>query len=403
VPLVARREASVSAGYRSYAGAVPAARPLPGLTAGLFVHTVHRPKTGAPPAGLAAIRDLLDQDGIGVIYTVPPTRNRPAAATACVMQTRLRAPRADILLDAALYTGSARRKLARDGIDQSWLNHQHRDRLVWALTDSGYVADGDLEGLRTILSQSRVAHERAQARSQGVLATLPLAVGWLTERVDMLVAELNRASTPVALMLEHHHDPLGEPGAVDGLVTVLSADVPVAVLRCDTAVLGALAHGAAAVSVGDSSATRHIYPASTNPAGGGGGHPPVSTLVPALLRYVHLDKIDAAITAAANLPVWTCRCRVCRGQRLDWISDSTQPAVYAFEHAVSALATTARALFADTGSPAWPVRWGDAVRDAIAGHEAVARTGSAETWRTPASLRHWLAHYERSGPPTIVS
>jgi hypothetical protein len=380
---------------------VVAARPLPGLASGLFVHTVHRPKSGAPPAGLAAIRDLLDQDGIGVIYTVPANRTRAAMATACVVQTRLRSPRADILLDAALYTGAAQRKLGREGIDQSWLNHQHRDRLVWALTDSGYIADDDLEGLRTILTQAAAAHERAQARSQGVLAALPLAVSWLTKRADALVAELNRASTPVALMLEHVHDPLGEPGAIDGLVTVLGAEVPVAVLRCDTSILGALAHGAAAVSVGDSSATRHIYPVTTST--GGGGHPPVSTLVPALLRYIRLDKIDAAITAAPNLPAWNCACRVCRGQRLDWISDSTQPAVHAFEHAVSALADIGRALFANIGSSAWPVRWSDAVRDAIAGHGVViARTGSSKTWQASDSLRQWFTHYERSGPPTTV-
>src|SRR5690606_6966827 len=125
-----------------------------------------------------------------------------SVATACVMQTRLRSPRADILLDAALYTGSARRKRAREGIDQSWLNHQHRE-LTWALTDSGYVADGDVEGLRTILTQSATAHDRAQARSKGVLAALPLAVSWLTNRADALVAALNRIGTPVAIMLEH--------------------------------------------------------------------------------------------------------------------------------------------------------------------------------------------------------
>ncbi len=179
---------------RSDVGRVAAARPLRGLSSGLFVHTVHLPNSGAPPAGLAAIRDLLDQDGIGVIYTMPSNRTRPAMATACVEQTRLRSPRADILLDAALYTGSARRKRAREGIDQSWLNHQHRN-LVWALTDSGYVADDDVGGLRTILTQAAAAHERAQARNRGVLAALPLAVSWLTERVDTLVAELNRVGT----------------------------------------------------------------------------------------------------------------------------------------------------------------------------------------------------------------
>jgi hypothetical protein len=368
----------------------------------LFVHTVHRPNTGAPPAGLAAIRELLDEDGIGVIYTMPSDRTRPAVATACVMQTRLRSPRADILLDAALYTGSARRKRAREGIDQSWLNHQHRE-LTWALTDSGYVADGDVEGLRTILTQSATAHDRAQARSKGVLAALPLAVSWLTNRADALVAALNRIGTPVAIMLEHERDPLGEAGAVDGLINVLSAEVPVAVLRSDTSILGGLAHGAAAVSVGDYPALRHIYPARTGPRGGRGGQPPVSTLVPALLRYVNLDKIDAGVTAAPDLAMWTCRCRVCHGRRLDWISDSTQPGIYAFEHAVSALAASARALFADISSSAWPVRWCDAVRDAMAAHASlITRTGSSKTWRVPEGLRRWFIHYERHGPPTTV-
>jgi hypothetical protein len=377
---------------------VVAARSLPGLTSGLLVHTGGVPRKGAPPAGLAAIRDLLDQDGIGVIYTMPKDRNRAGTATACVNETRVRSPQADVLLDAALYTG-ANRKYARAGIEQSWVNHQHRDGLVWALTDSGYVADNDLQGLRSILNQAHTAHQRAEMKGQGVLAALPLAVSWLTERADVLLAELNTAGTPAALMLEHEWDPLGDPQAVEGLVAVLSADVPIAVLRCDTSVLGALAHGAVAVSVGDSSATRHIYPAKP---GGGGRIPPVSTLVPSLLSYIHLDKIDAAIAATPNLPTWSCACRVCQGQRLDWISNSTQPPVHAFEHAVSALATIGRALFTDITPATWPTRWADAVRDALTNHRAItAHSGWDKTQRSPTGLRRWLTHYERRGQATV--
>jgi hypothetical protein len=374
---------------------------LPGLSCGLFVHTEHLPRSRAAVGGLDAVRDLLDEDGVGAIYTLP-RRGARAAATACVAQTRVRSPEADILLDAARYSGSKRRRPASTGIDQSWLSLQHDDGLPLALTDSGFVSDGDVEGLRLILTQSEVAHRRAQARGRGVLAALPMAVSWLTDLADVLVDELNKVGTPVAVMFEHERDPLSARGAVPGLVAVLGAEVPVAVLRCDTSALGALAHGAAAVSVGDSSSTRHIPLARQGP-GGGSAIPAAATLVPALLSYVHLDKIDAAIAAAPGLPLWTCDCRVCAGRRLDWIADSVEPAVAAFEHAVSALAMTARTLFADRRSIAWPTHWADAVRDAVGNHAPVAaRTSSVSTWQAPAGLRAWLAHHERSGPPTVV-
>jgi hypothetical protein len=154
---------------------VTSLRPLEGLSTALFVHTVHLPNKGQPRAGVDAIRELLDQDGIGVVYTIPRSRGRLGVASCCVDQTRKRSPGADILLDAALYTGSKQRKLAAHDIDISWLNHQHRDGLRWALTDSGYVARGDLQGLQTILRQAARAHRSAQVRNQGVIAALPLA------------------------------------------------------------------------------------------------------------------------------------------------------------------------------------------------------------------------------------
>lgn len=55
---------------------VTSTRPLDGLGTALFVHTVHLPKKGQPRAGVEAIRELLDRDGIGVVYTVPRNKGR---------------------------------------------------------------------------------------------------------------------------------------------------------------------------------------------------------------------------------------------------------------------------------------------------------------------------------------
>ncbi len=378
-------------------GLIAALRPLQGMSTALFVHTVHMPNRGQPWAGVEAIRGLLDRDGLGVVYMIPRGKDRLGIASCCVDQTWLRSPAADILLDAGRYTGSKHRKLAAEGIDQAWVNHQHRDGLAWALTDSGYVGRADLHGLQTILTQAGQAHEGAAARGRGVLAALPLATSWLTEQADVLAHEVGKAATPVALMLEDEMDPLARKNAVTGLVTVLAADVPVAVLRCDTSVLGALAYGAAAVSVGDSSALRHFYPATTE--GGPRLPAPLATLVPELLGYYHLTKIDAAISLIPTLSVWRCPCRVCGGRRLDWIANSTHPHVSAFEHAVAALAQTARGLFAGSTTPAGRQhRWWHAVRCAQATHRQI-RTGTGQRWEPKPALGRWVSHYAGATSP----
>lgn len=382
---------------------VTSLRPLTNLVSALFVHTVHLPNRGYPYAGVNAIRDLLNRDAIGVIYTIPRGRSRLATATACVHQTRQRCPDADILLDANLYTGSTRKK-ATTGIDPSWVNRQHADGLRWALTDSGYVARGDREGLRRILQESAEAHQRAQLRNRGVLAALPLSTSWLTEQADVLAQAISQASTPVALMLEDENDPLSRKNAVTGLVSVLQVDVPVAVLRCDMSVLGALAYGATAVSVGDSSTLRHFYPIKDN---GGASIPPLATLVPGLLGYYHLTKIDDAITASPGLAVWLCSCRVCGGRRLDWIADAdpnlVRPDVAAFEHAVSALAGIARQLFGNS-VPACerPARWFEAVRDAQINHSDVIAGTGGQPWEPTGALGRWFSHYAQTTSTTSV-
>lgn len=378
---------------------VTSIRPFEGMSTALFVHTVHLPNQGQPRAGVDAIRELLDQDGIGVVYTIPRDRGRLGIASCCVDQTWQRSPGADILLDANLYTGSKQRKVATLGIDESWLNYQHRDGLRWALTDSGYVARGDIQGLQTILGQAAQAHYRARARKRGVIAALPLASSWLTDHADILAQALRTAGTPVALMLEDENDPLSRNNAIAGLVSVLQVDVPVAILRCDMSVLGALAYGAAAVSVGDSSKMRHFYPITDK---GAPSTPPLATLVPKLLGYYHLTKIDDAIAVTPNLPVWICPCRVCGHRRLDWIANSTSPGVNAFEHAVSALADTARQLFGDAVEAGDRSRqWFQAVQRAQVNHSAVI-AGTGQPWEPKHALGRWVTHYAETASATGV-
>jgi hypothetical protein len=159
-----------------------------------------------------------------------------------------------------------------------WVNLQLKAGQPWALTDSGYIPAGDLAALRAVLAWGSGLTQ--------VIIALPLAIEWLTRDRDILIAELTAAGRPVALMLESENDPLATTAAVTGLIAVLRCPVPVLLLRSDTSVLGALAHGAAAVSVGSKSGLRHIYPIPDDD--GGGFSPPPAAYVPALKSYYWL-------------------------------------------------------------------------------------------------------------------
>jgi hypothetical protein len=79
---------------------------LEGINSALMIHTDHLPRDHRYPAsGLEVIRDLLDEDGVGVVYTVPGQRRRNPEARACVHQTRLHSPQATVLIDADQYSG----------------------------------------------------------------------------------------------------------------------------------------------------------------------------------------------------------------------------------------------------------------------------------------------------------
>ncbi|MFD7159048.1 hypothetical protein ACFV9C_30935 [Kribbella sp. NPDC059898] len=374
----------------------PALQPIPstsllaGLDTGLLIHTAHRPKKNGPTAGVQAIRDLLARERVGVVYAMPGADASEVAST--VHHTRAAAPDAVILLDADRYTG-ARRKLAGEGLSDGWVEMQHRLGLRWALTDSGYVAAGDREGLRTILHQAARLQQHS-GPDRGVLAGLPLAKQWLTDDADALISEIMSASIATALMLEDPQDPLATRGAVSGLISVLGCELAPGLLRCDMSALGALAYGASLVAVGDHSSRRHFTPVPDPTKPQFGYAPKPAMLVPELLGYFHLAKIELAITAAPALSVWKCACGACGGTRLDTVINSVDPPVRAFEHSVSSLARLGRQLFAESEPVWWREKWNYALQDAQVAHEAIISID--HPWEAASALGAWVSQFKRA-------
>lgn len=328
----------------------------------------------APASAAEALSHVTRTNGVGAAIT---TRDRNAARRAAHTIYRNNS-QAAVLVDADQYSGGSRR-LGSAPMTASWVNWQLKIGLRWALTDSGYIAQSDRTGLRDVLTWRGDAAQ--------VITALPLAKTWLTHDSDILIDEIISAGGPVALMLEDASDPLASVAAVSGLIASLrAADVAVLVMRSDSSALGALAHGAAAVSVGVKSSLRHIFPIVD---GGGGWAPPTSAFVPGLLTYKYLTAIDDAITRNPDLPVWVCTCTVCCGRRLDWIIDSVDPHTAAFEHSLAAQAELAQSILA-TDVHRRPSTWRDMCARAQLRFDDIT-TKSNKSWRPPKALKAWVS------------
>ncbi len=198
---------------------------------------------------LDVVAPLTATDNVGAVVA----SRSAATARRALKRLRKENQRAAILLDAAQYTGNSRR-VGATGMSEQWVNDQFAAGLTWAMTDSGYIPKGDGESLKSVLGWG--------THSDRLLVCLPLATDWLTANLDTLIEVITATGRPVALVLESESDPLRHKETVAGLIEVLRCDVPTLLLRSDTSVLGALAHGAAAVSVGVRSGLRHLYPAT---------------------------------------------------------------------------------------------------------------------------------------------
>lgn len=329
----------------------------------------------APASAAGLLAPLTRSDGIGAVIT---TRSATDARKAIrrIWQANTRAA---ILIDADRYSGR-RRGIGAACMTTTWVNMQLKAGLSWALTDSGYIPAGDLAALRAVLAWS--------AGTGQVITALPLAIEWLTRDRDILIAELTAAGRPVALMLESEGDPLATTAAVTGLIAVLRCPVPVLLLRSDTSVLGALAHGAAAVSVGTKSGLRHIYPVPNDDSSGFA--PPLAAYVPALNAYYRLaPKIEDAITRDPGLDVWKCDCEMCKGRSLEWIVFHSDPATAALEHSLAAQADVAKTILSRPAAMRGS-EWKTMCAIAQLNHDKIV-TKTNRTWQPAKALKAWVS------------
>ncbi len=281
---------------------------------------------------------------------------------------------APLLADRQRYKGN-RRKLASEQFDADWISRQQRLGLPAIIPDAGYVALGDLPGLRSVLQRS--------AEIPGAVALLALANWWMhDEGLKLLMAELRGAGMPVALVLEHSKDPLSVSRILRGVVAVLRAGITMLTLRCDPSALGLLANGALAAAYGTRTSIRHLYPVS----GGGGGNNKSreSALWPAGIALHYRDLLYDAVSASPADPCWACSCPVCGGRRLDRLDMAPLDEVRAHN---SASLLELRAEMAGISPASRPRWWARRCRDAELAHAAVDAGPVALT--CPKSLIWW--------------
>ncbi|WP_147378862.1 hypothetical protein [Mycobacteroides abscessus] len=332
-----------------------------------------------PVTKVADVVPLTRSDSVGAVIVTTSYKS----ACAAVRKIRRGNPTASILVDNGLYTSNSR-EIGADCIDEAWMRMQiGKMGLPWALTNSGYIPAHDRKRLREVLAWGK--------RSDRTIVTLPLALSWLTTDLQCLIDEIAAAQCPVGIILEAKEDPLSTRAAVSGLITLLKSVLRVLLLRCDTAALGALAYGAAAVSIGVNSTTRHLYPISEPREDDDEFFgPPTSVFVPALMSYKLLERTVAErIWLNPDADVWKCSCSQCKGASIEWILNSDEPDVAAFQHSLAAQAKIAAELLA-LPEGLRPGAWRDRCALAQPRYDEV-RNREGRPMQPPPELRAWVA------------
>jgi hypothetical protein len=335
------------------------------------------------PRGLLTLTDrLLTQvepaDAVGLCAAAGGSGGGLVVSGSQAMQVacylRDKGYRAPLLVDRQRYKGK-RRGPAQAQFDADWIARQRRLGLPAILPDAGYIAEGDLEGLRSILSRS--------AAIPGAVALLAVANWWLYgPGLRLLLGEVVPAGVPVALVIEHADDPLGVRRVLRGVVELLRAGVSVLPLRCDVSALGLLAHGALAAAYGSASSLRHLYPIKD---GGGGGSAPESAVWPAGLALHYRDVLYDAVSATPADRRWTCTCPTCAGARMDHLAMADVATVRA--HNTASLLDLRRTLVTATAGHGRVRLWSRWCAQGVATHEEVSLGPVVLT--APPAQRYW--------------
>lgn len=316
-----------------------------------------------------AIAPVVDRPGGGLVLV-------GATSVAVMTSLRDRGFAQPVLLDARRYAGNARsRGTAR--FNPRWLGWQRVGHCEVVLTDSGYVADGDVDALRSILSQTASLDHPA-------VAVLPLHRNWLRRDLSRLIDAINHHEVPVAVVMEHDNDPLSARVSVLGLTRLIRETEPdVAVLRCDTSALGALAFGAVTTAVGTRSGLRHLFPQRN---GGGPADRTESAFLRPGLAFYKIGKLAQAVAADPDEPAWVCWCQQCNGRTLDWLA-ATATDVEVRSHSLELLLDLRDTLLACPGAADRQQSWRATCQSAEFYHQQIEASGLF--WETPPAIRFW--------------
>lgn len=356
---------------------VQSLRPLVMGAPALFVQTdgVLKNVQGAVDVGARA--------GLGIVHTLRVEQKNWATRAADLRElgSRYRFPMEWCLFDANEYSGNTRdfgpRTLSRE-----WIELQRKLGVEMLLTDSPYIGDGNLEGLRSVLRQ-------AAGLGPGVIAVLPLHLSWLRRDVELLIAEVNNFAVPAALIAEHANDPFGVQAATAGLLRFIEqAHPPVLVLRCDLSAVGAVAAGASLGAIGVTTGLRHLYPVSS---GGGVGYTPgIGLYVPGARVYRRLDVLhDAMEHVTGNPEWWECSCPYCNGDSLEWIATTLD----AFTHSMMAINSDISGVITPTSHDERLAAWLEKCRWAQNVNLEIESKGDFK-WPCPDYLGAWIKAIE---------
>ena len=282
------------------------------------------------------------------------------------------------LLDANIYAGKNRMTGMRV-LSVEWAKTQDALGLPYILTDSGFIEQGELDQLRSVLSQAVAIQKLVKTP---VVAVLALAHTWLTERSEELRTEIEMHGVRVALAIEHTNDPFGSQKAVRGLIHVLRSSATIWVMRTDLSAIGALAVGAEHAAIGTTTSLRHIYP-SGKPGGPNNKSEWPSVLMQRGLVWKTLDRIKDLGATFPDETMWLCNdCGTCHGRRMD-------VAIHSDEDAINHNNEVVLAILSDVlGSPDPVETWRQKCSSAQFSIADIEST-TGRTFRTPGFLGAW--------------
>jgi hypothetical protein len=219
-------------------------------------------------------------------------------------------------------------------MEPDWAALQRGAGVAEVLSPGVYVPAGEPGPLLRALESEQCWAEKAG----GATVQLALDWRWLVDGLDALLAALEEADGPVALLLAAAKDPLSHAGAVAGLAQVVSAHPTIAVHRCDIGALGLVALGGRHGVIGIDPSQRHIYPPSDGRAFSQDRSPAV--FVPELLGW-HKGTWLARMAASDRHGRLCCHLPACDGRPYRTFRDpSTRPdAVAHNRHAIEPLVT----------------------------------------------------------------